>query len=271
MTIRLEPKRAGEARNYKHDWSRFLGAEDTLASQTTTSSDVTISGGVIDDDNTSVIWKVSGGTDGTIALITQTIVTTEGLTETEFFALRIGADEPVSLADAKRQCRMENDDSEDAFIDDLISSARAYCERVSTHIFVPRVVTETFRRWGNYLELSKQPIAATDADPIVINYTDTSGATAGYTGFFHSDGRIYPGVGTSFPGIAAGGSITVSYPAGYAEGSDDEAVLIGRRAMLLLIGHWFEFREAAMAGIVSNEIALAVSSLLDSIRPISAY
>jgi hypothetical protein len=41
--------------------------------------------------------------------------------------------------------------------------------------------------------------------------------------------------------------------------------------MLILIGHWFEFREAAMTGIVSNEIAFAVTSLLEDISPVSAY
>ena len=51
----------------------------------------------------------------------------------------------------------------------------------------------------------------------------------------------------------------------------DEAYLIGKRAMLILIGHWFEFREAAMTGIVSSEIAFAVSSLLEDISPVSAY
>jgi hypothetical protein len=41
--------------------------------------------------------------------------------------------------------------------------------------------------------------------------------------------------------------------------------------MLLLIGHWFEFREAAAAGVVSGEIAFAISSMLDELRPVSAY
>lgn len=267
--IRLLPsKRADEKRRYRHDWSPFLG-EDTIASQETTSDDLTITADDIDD--TAVVFTVDGGTTGTTATITQTITTDAGDEETEVFTLQIGADEPVSLTDAKRQCRMENDDSEDAFIESLIPSARAYCERISTHIFVPRVVTETFRRWGDYLELGKQPIAATDDDPILITYTDASGAAADYTAFLHSDGRIYPGVDASFPALAAGGAITASYPAGYPEGSNEEAVLIGRRAMLLLIGHWFEFREAAQAGIVSAEVAFAVSSLLDSIRPVSAY
>lgn len=267
--IRWEAKRPDEVRDYSHDWSPFLG-DDTI-----TGTPTVIVDGVTKDSQAVVgnivkVW-LSDGTDGTVAHVTQTIVTAAGRTETEFFSLRIGADEPVTLAEAKLQCRMEEDDSDDVFIDSLIPAARAYCERVSTHVLVRRVVTETFRRWGDYLQLTKKPIVVTDDDPIVVSYMDASGEDTDYTSFLHSDGRIYPGIGTSFPGLGHGGSVTVAYLAGYEEGSNDEALLIARRAMLLLIGHWFEFREAAMAGIVSSEIAFAVSSLLDSIRPVSAY
>jgi hypothetical protein len=41
--------------------------------------------------------------------------------------------------------------------------------------------------------------------------------------------------------------------------------------MLLLIGHWFENREAAALGVTSTEVDFAVRSLLDELRPLSAY
>jgi hypothetical protein len=39
----------------------------------------------------------------------------------------------------------------------------------------------------------------------------------------------------------------------------------------LLIGHWFENREGVVVGQASYEVELAVQSLLDELRPFSAY
>jgi hypothetical protein len=58
--IRLEPKRPDETRRLGHDWSAFLGT-DTIASQTTTSSDVTITGAALNGTQATQ-FTVSGGT-----------------------------------------------------------------------------------------------------------------------------------------------------------------------------------------------------------------
>lgn len=179
--------------------------------------------------------------------------------------------EPVTLAEAKAQVRMDNDNSEDTFITSLIAPARAYVERCSRFFWVAASRSETFFRFGDYLEISRRPIATVDT----ITYTDAAGnGGTTYTGFLTSIGemsaRVSPAIDDSFPTLGAGGVITVNYTSGALSATSEE-YLIGKRAMLLLIGHWFEFREAAQAGIVSNEIAFAVSSLLDEISPISAY
>lgn len=179
--------------------------------------------------------------------------------------------EPVTLAEAKAQCRMVEDDSEDTFITSLIAPARAYVERVSRRLFVGGERTETFARWGDYLEIWRSPI--TSVDDVSYSTTDDPVDDEAYTGFVANLGfpaRISPGDGDEFPDLITGGTITVTYTAGALDTTSEE-YLIGKRAMLLLIGHWFEFREAALVGSVSSEIAFAVSSLLDELRPISAY
>lgn len=178
--------------------------------------------------------------------------------------------EPVTLTEAKAQCRMSDDTSEDTFITSLIAPARAYVERVSRFQLVATTRTETFSRWGDYLEIFRRPIATVDE----IIYTDEAGTEAEYEGFLADVARfplrIYPAVDDEFPAIADGGSITVTYTTG-ALTSTDEEYLIAKRAILLLIGHWFEFREAAMTGIVSDEIEYSICSMLDVLRPVSAY
>lgn len=178
--------------------------------------------------------------------------------------------EPVSLSEAKAQCRMSDDTSEDTFITSLIAPARAYVERVSRFQLVATTRSETFSRWGDYLEIYRRPIATVDS----VDYIDEAGTAAEYTGFLADINRfplrIYPGVDDEFPGMAEGGAITVTYTTGAVD-DESEEYLIAKRAILLLIGHWFEFREAALIGIVSDEIAFCVSSLLDDLRPVSAY
>lgn len=181
--------------------------------------------------------------------------------------------EPVSLSEAKAQVRMADDASEDTFITSLIAPARAYVERVSRFQLVATTRVEVFNRWGDYLEIYRRPIATIDSvaysvsdDPV--DDVEYEGFVANLNGF---PVRIYPAFGgTGFPELDDGQTITVEYTTGELAATDEE-YLIARRAILLLIGHWFEFREAAMTGIVSDEIAFAVSSLLDDLRPVSAY
>jgi uncharacterized phiE125 gp8 family phage protein len=166
---------------------------------------------------------------------------------------------------------MADDDSEDTFITSLIAPARAYVERCGRRLFVGGSRTETFNVWGDYLEIWRSPITSVDS----VTYSTTADPTddADYTGFVANLGfpaRIFPAVDDDFPDLIDGGTITVTYTAGALDATSEE-YLIGKRAMLLLIGHWFEFREAAAAGVVSGEIAFAISSMLDELRPVSAY
>lgn len=178
--------------------------------------------------------------------------------------------EPVTLEEAKYQCRMAEDDTEDTYITSLIAPARAYVERMSRFQLVATTREETFSRWGDYLEIYRRPIESVDT----VAYTDEAGTAAEYEGFLADVTRfplrIYPGVDDEFPDIADGGSITVTYTTG-ALASTSEEYLIAKMAILLLIGHWFENREGAVLGVASNEVDFALRSMLDSLGPVSGY
>lgn len=181
--------------------------------------------------------------------------------------------EPVTLTEAKAQTRMSDDTSEDTFITSLIAPARAYVERVSRFQLVAATRVETFNRWGDYLEIYRRPIATIDS--VTYSISDDPVDDVAYEGFAANlNGfpvRIYPALGgAGFPDLEDGQTITVEYTTG-ALAATDEEYLIAKRAILLLIGHWFEFREAALIGQVSDEIVFAITSLLDDLRPVSAY
>lgn len=179
--------------------------------------------------------------------------------------------EPVTIAEAKAQVNMVDDDSQDTFLTSLLAPARAYVERASRYFWVAASRQETFGAWGDYLEIHRRPIASVDHvyyGPAGDN-TDTE-----YTGAVAPVGRfplrIYPATDGGFPDLGDGEVVTVEYTSG-ALADTDEEYLIGKRAMLILIAHWFEYREAVTTQSVAPEIAFTVQSLLDELRPVSAY
>jgi uncharacterized phiE125 gp8 family phage protein len=178
--------------------------------------------------------------------------------------------EPVTLAEAKAQVRMVEDTSEDTFITSLIAPARAYVERISRRFFVAATRTETFRRWGDYLEIHRSPIASVTS--VKYSVSDDPTDDISYTGFAADLNsypfRIYPALGgTGFPELDAGQTITVVYTSG-AIASTSEEYLIGKRAMLLLIGFWFDNRGEVP---VSKDMKFALDEMLGAISPLSAY
>lgn len=133
MSIALEPKRPNEVRDYRHDWSLFLGDTDTIGTQTTTAVGCTVDSSEIEDGGQAVAFRLSGGATDTTATITQTIVTADGRTETEVFTLGIGSETAliVTLAEAKLYLRIDGADEDDT-IDLMISAASDAVRDVAT-------------------------------------------------------------------------------------------------------------------------------------------
>jgi hypothetical protein len=197
--------------------------------------------------------------------------------------------EPVTLAEARAQVNIidTGDTTFDTFLTSLIAPARAYVENQSRLFWVASSRSETFGLWGDdrclnhysylsqrrdqFLEIYRAPIASVDGVTYGPNGNDTA-----YTGFVAPVGRfplrIYPNPNAGLPLLNQGDLITVNYTSGALSATSEE-YLIGKRAMLLLIGHWFENRESVIAGTraASVEVTQTVSDLLDTLRPPSAY
>lgn len=175
--------------------------------------------------------------------------------------------EPVTLAEARAQVNIIDpaDTTFDDFLTSLIAPARAYVERCSRYFWVAATRTETFPAWGDYLEIWRRPIASINS--VTYGLDDT-----GFTDYLAPVGRfplrVYPS--DSFPELADGEIVTVEYTSGALDPTSEE-YLIGKRAMLLLIGHWFENRETVVIGQTSAEVHFAVTELLNDLRPVSAY
>jgi uncharacterized phiE125 gp8 family phage protein len=61
------------------------------------------------------------------------------------------------------------------------------------------------------------------------------------------------------------GGVAVEYTAGYGDTAADVPAPL-RQAMLLMIGHWYEHREAVITGSISTGLPLAARALLAPYR-----
>lgn len=172
--------------------------------------------------------------------------------------------EPLTLAQAKAQCRVVNDTSEDALITSYIKAAREWVENDTEHILVRRNITEQRALFGPYIELHRRPVVSVGS----ITYTDTAGASQTYAGsVLQADrypARVHPALNGSWPSIWNYGGVSIVYSVGYAVGEEPQELL---QAMLLLIEHWYQHRGAASMD-ETYQVPFAVRALCDHYRPL---
>src|SRR5690606_16988288 len=173
--------------------------------------------------------------------------------------------EPVALEDAKIHLRVDGDE-EDAWIRRAIVAAREYCEDFQGRAYTSRTLRLGLERWpsGRAIYLPKPPLQAVEA----ITYTLADGTQHTMDpSLYVVDADAEPGVihlrpeawwpsGPLQPGLP----IRVAYTAGY--GDADSVPMSVRQAILLLVGHWYEHREAVVVGSLSRQLEFAVATLL---------
>lgn len=176
--------------------------------------------------------------------------------------------EPLTLAEAKRQLRVEVDDDNDLIVD-ILKAAREYVETFTGRL----LLTQT---WDYKLDafpcgaihLPRAPISAVSA----ITYLDSAGtlqtwSAASYrtslpTGPKAAAGRITPAYGESYPstyGVIE--AVTVRVVAGYGSTAASVPTSL-RQAIKVLCSHLWHERAAAATGADPVPMPPAVTALL---------
>lgn len=183
--------------------------------------------------------------------------------------------EPLTLAEAKAHLRVEVPD-DDALIATLILVAREWVEG-QTH---RALMTQTWDFLFDYdwpmragrvcLRLPLAPVQSI----VSVTYVDEGGVTrtlsASPTLYRLTHGaeqpRVVPAYDAVWPCVRDDGEvITVRAVCGYGAGQGDVPQPL-RLAMRILIGHWYENREALIIGTIVAEAPLAVESLIAPYR-----
>jgi uncharacterized phiE125 gp8 family phage protein len=183
--------------------------------------------------------------------------------------------EPVTLSEAKAHCRIDTS-TDDAYVSSIITAAREWCEQYLDRSLVH---TQWVMRFDKFppdgtmdIELPRPPMATTGtATAVALTFTFENGTTSTYsTASYRVDRDGVPGtVKTLYgqtwpPHLQDDNAISVTWWGGYgASGTSVPAAI--RHAILMLVAHWYESRQAALAtGAVPQDVPYGVKSLLDS-------
>lgn len=188
--------------------------------------------------------------------------------------------DPVTLVEAKSHCRVDIDD-DDGLLAGYILTARQHLETETRRAFATQTWDLTIdEQWPatrvngcyrNRIVLPRPPVQSVTS----ISYIDGAGATQVLAANQYKLAKadtgewfIDPAYGVAWPTIRREmAAVTIRFVAGYGNGVGQEPFPEPlRQAMLLLIGSWYENREAIVIGTIVNELPLAVASLVFPFR-----
>lgn len=173
---------------------------------------------------------------------------------------------PVSLAEAKAHLRVYGTD-DDGLIAGLILAAVQLAEKQTNLLLATQTWELTLDRFpdvlgvaGGAIRLPRSPVQSITS----ITYIDAAGATQTVTaGDYALDKDVSPAaVSTTYGKVwptprVQSNAVTVRFVAGHAQ--IPEPI---RAAILLLLGHLYENREAVIVGQAPAELPLGVDALL---------
>lgn len=174
------------------------------------------------------------------------------------------AAEPISLAEAKAQARVDHAD-DDTLIGALIDAA---VDMVDGDGHLGRaMITQTWAQWAptapGVIRLRMGPFQSLTS----IQYFDENGTlqSADVADFevrkFGDLSDVYPKDGKAWPTAdARADAIKVTYVAGFGDAASDVPAGI-RHALLMLVAHWYDTRKAASEASL-HDAPMAVDALL---------
>lgn len=166
----------------------------------------------------------------------------------------------VTLAEAKTHCRVDGAD-DDTYLNALIAAASDHVEKYTGRSILEQTWQLSVDGFSDEIILPNGPVQSVTT----LAYYDGEGANQTLaTGWALNNtvdpARIVKDADADWPETQTRfDAVRITYVAGYGE-----APAPIKHAMLLLIGHWYENREAV--GQAMQEVPLAVDALLSNYR-----
>lgn len=166
----------------------------------------------------------------------------------------------ILTADLRAHCRIDGTD-ENALLDGFLAAAHAYCEHYTGRSIGSQTLELALDEFPDGpIELTRGPVASITS----ISYVDEAEASQTLSSLLYTlddygiSGWAIPAVDTEWPTTA---EVANAVKVRYVAGTLPAAV---KSAMLLMVGHLYESREAA--GPAVHELPLGVKALLDTVK-----
>lgn len=185
---------------------------------------------------------------------------------------------PISLSDLKAQLRVSGSD-EDGLIQGYLFAALHTAENVTHRTIVSREHRWTLRDFPCSIRQDIRLPRGKTQSVSSIQYTSggttatltgpSSGSPAGtdYQEDLEGDdgGIIMPNQGASWPSVDLDvpSPVVITFTAGWASGDIPQDVI---HAVMLLVGHWFQNREASVVAASVAELPMGAEALLSGYR-----
>jgi uncharacterized phiE125 gp8 family phage protein len=171
----------------------------------------------------------------------------------------------VSWTEADMHLRLDGDTSQQAYVEGLIAAATAHLEMVTNQAFGAQTWELTLATFpaGEILLPIGPLISVTSVKYDDVDAVESTVAAANYIAdTARNPGWVVPVYGYSWPATATGGinSVRVQFQAGRSLVPPQV-----KPAVLLLVGHWFENREA-VSPVNLSEVPVAAYPLIASLR-----
>lgn len=172
---------------------------------------------------------------------------------------------PVSLTEAKLHCRLAVDaagavayTAEDDLLTGIIAAATGYAESFTRRALITTTFISYLDSWPAEVLLPFPPLKSIEA----FAYVDKDGTSTAFTDYtLDLPGNRVVIDETPTATLRKTNPIAITYKAGYGNAGSDVPGPI-KQAILLLIGHYYNTREAVIIGTISSTTPLAVDSLL---------
>lgn len=172
----------------------------------------------------------------------------------------------LSIQDARRHCKID-DTLSDIELQSFLWAALVKIQEDMRLSILPRTMTAYFDGFSDPLKLIWGPLAAVssvkyfDADDAEQTVSASDYYVASYT---NARFKIVPK--TSWPATKDGrpNSVIVEFTCGYAAVPENI-----KQAARLLVGHYYENREAVIVGTIGSELPMAYNSLVGILRDVA--
>lgn len=170
----------------------------------------------------------------------------------------------VTWAEADAHLRLDGDDTQQTYVESLIAAATAHVD--GPHGILGRAVGEQTLELRTcafpraYLTLPYGPVG----EVVSVKYLDADGVEqTAATSLYEQTGDVLRlAYNQTWPSVRGDAEcVRIRYTAGWE--TPPAAI---KAAILLLVGHWYENREAVNVGNITSEMPLAVDRLLAPYR-----